>query len=551
MIKKINRFSFVVSGILTAAIMFLSADSLFAADEAYVMGYFTENPGYGEAQYSLHLAYSYDGLNYIPLNQNEPVAIPTLGSKGLRDPFILRKQDGNFVVLGTNMIGINMGANRSQFLHCWDSNDGLRTFINYRALKVNNTTTMHAWAPEAFWDPGRKQYAVIWAGNTDRNRLYVSYTADFITVSNVNSLTVFHDPGYDIYDGDMLMNNGTNYFYNANGTIHGWKGTSLDPKSFTNNYVPALKPSGASIEAPTVIKKIDDNIFWIWGDSYSPVNALFYVYQTDDIATNSWKLMDRRLFEGPPNGKHNTICKVSLQELNDLITKWGNPKWQRIKSYNLPERFIRHKNSTGVIDVSVVDPMADSKWKIVPGLADNNGISFESVSRPNYYLRHSNSAIVLNSNDNSTTFKSDATFYKTKGFADTSWVSFRAYAYTDRYIRHSSNTLRIDPISTNTEKQDATFKIFYEISSQQTSTSNALLAKQNALTNKPVTRSVANASVTFLGKSRVQIFDMSGKVLFNSTIKNPGTYQIKQFLPGSMSDQKVVLVKIRQVQDLK
>lgn len=430
-------------------------------DAAYVMGYFTESPNYSEARYALHLAYSYDGLNYVPLNQNTPVVTPTQGALGLRDPFILRKQDGTFVVIATNMKGIDMAGNLSKYIHVWDSTDGLRTFSNYRLLQVNNSTTMHAWAPEAFWDSSKSQYAVVWAGNTDRNRLYVSYTTDFKTVTDFNTLTVYHDPGYTIYDGDMLMYNGVNYFYNANGQIYGWKSNSLTPKSFTQ-YVPSLAPSGAAIEAPTLVQKLGANVFWLWGDSYAPYNALFYVWQTTDISTNSWKLLDRREYEGPPNGKHNTICKVTLAELDNLIAKWGNPMWQRIKSYSKPDSFIRHANNVGRIDVSVVDPMADSKWKVVPGLADSAGISFESVSRANYYLRNSNNSVVLNVSDNSAAFRESATFYRVEGLANTSWTSFRSYADPSRYIRQSSNVLKIDPIATDTDRQDATFKIFYE-----------------------------------------------------------------------------------------
>lgn len=431
------------------------------SDAAYVMGYFTESPNYSEARYALHLAYSYDGLNYVPLNQNNPVATPTQGALGLRDPFILRKQDGTFVVIATNMKGIDMAGNLSKTIHVWDSTDGLRTFSNYRMLQVNNSTTMHAWAPEAFWDAGKSQYAIVWAGNTDRNRLYVSYTTDFKTVTEVNTLTVFHDPGYTIYDGDMLMVNGTNYFYNANGRIYGWKSSSLTPKSFTQ-YVPSLVPTGAAIEAPTLVQKLGANVFWLWGDSYSPYNALFYVWQTTDIATNSWTLLDRRQFEGPPNGKHNTICKVTLAELDNLIAKWGNPNWQRIKSYAKPDSFIRHASNVGRIDVSVVDPMADSKWKVVPGLADATGVSFESVSRANYYLRNSNNAVVLSVSDNSAAFRESATFYRVKGLADASWTSFRAYSDANRYIRQSSNLLKLDPVSTDADRQDATFKILYD-----------------------------------------------------------------------------------------
>ena len=450
------------AGILVCALiltaLFISTGTAFAADEAYIMGYFAENGNYGAARYALHLAYSYDGLNFVPLNQNNAVAIPTLGNQGLRDPFILRKQDGNFVVIATDMKGIDMMGNRSKYLQCWDSNDGLQTFTNYRLLQVHNWSNTHAWAPEAFWDPNKKQYAVMWASNSS---IYVNYTTDFKTVTDVNNPTVFHNPGYMVYDGDMTTYNGMNYFYTANGAIHGWKSSSLNPGSFTSNYVPSLNPAGA-IEAPTVVQKIGTSTFWLWGDSYSPVNALFYVYQTNDISTDSWKVLDRRLYEGPPLGKHNTICKVSLAELDKIIKKWGNPNFQRIKSYSAPEKMIRHANNVGKIDTACLDPIVDSYWKVVSGLADSKGISFESVSKPGYYLRQSNSSIVLNSNDNSSTFKADATFYKVSGFADSSWTSFRSYVDPDKYLRQSNNNLRIDPISTATEKQDATFKIFYD-----------------------------------------------------------------------------------------
>ena len=61
---------------------------------------------------------------------------------------------------------------------------------------------------------------------------------------------------------------------------------------------------------------------------------------------------------------------------------------------------------------SIVSPMDDSKWKIVPGLADSAGISFQSVNYPTRYLRQSSYNIVLAANDDTFTFKADALFIK-------------------------------------------------------------------------------------------------------------------------------------------
>lgn len=450
---------------LLVTMFFIPVGAVSAADPytGYVMGYFKESPNGSQNKFALHLACGSDGLNWTPLNQNNSVATPTLGEKGLRDPFILRKQDGTFVIMATNMNGQDFGGNKSMYIHVWDSTDGLRTFTGYRLLQVHNSSTMHAWAPEAFYDSSRGQYAILWAGNTDRNRIYVSYTTDFVTVTNVNNLQVYFDPGVTAYDADVLAYNGSYYLYYANGKIHGYKSTSLNPGSFTNNYVHELL-AGSAIEAPTQVQKNDANIWWLWGDSYSPINAVFYCWQTSDISTNSWTLLNKRNYDAPVNAKHCTIAKLTAAEMTNLIAKWGNPAWNRLKSYNFPDRYVRHQNYVGRIDVSPMDPIDDSKWKIVPGLADATGVSFQSVNFPTYYLRQSSYNIVLNANDNSTTFKNDATFYKVNGFADSTWTSLKSYTYPTMYIRHYNYVLKLSTItssSSTTDKQDATFRIGY------------------------------------------------------------------------------------------
>ena len=95
----------VVLGSGAAGALVRPGAALAATYSGYAMVYFTESPSMTAADYNLHLAVSSDGLNWTPLNQNNPVATPTLGSTGLRDPFILRKQDGTFVVMATDLKG--------------------------------------------------------------------------------------------------------------------------------------------------------------------------------------------------------------------------------------------------------------------------------------------------------------------------------------------------------------------------------------------------------------------------------------------------------------
>jgi hypothetical protein len=160
------------------------------------------------ANYGLHLAVSADGLNWTPLNQNSPVVTPTAGTLGLRDPFILRKTDGTFVILATDLNGTDFTQN-NQFIHVWSSTD-LRTFTGYHRLKLHSLAT-HSWAPEAYWDAGRGQYAIIYsANNGSHDVIMVDYTTDFATATGRST---FFDPGYAAIDGDLASSGGVNYLY--------------------------------------------------------------------------------------------------------------------------------------------------------------------------------------------------------------------------------------------------------------------------------------------------------------------------------------------------
>ncbi|MCX5402390.1 glycoside hydrolase family 43 protein [Streptomyces sp. NBC_00102] len=443
-----------------AALVLLPAPRAQAAPVwgGYAMAYFTEsNQGAGN-NYGLHLAVSSDGLQWTPLNQNAPVVTPTAGTKGLRDPFILRKQDGTFTVLATDLNGTDWGET-NQYIHVWDSTD-LRSFTHYRRLKVHSLASTHAWAPEAFWDASRQSYAIIYsANNGTRDVIMATYTTDFVTLSAAQT---YFDPGFGIIDADAVTGvNGTNYlYYKRDNELYGAKSASLEPGSFDNaTYTGPIAHGGT--EAPVLVKSLSGNTWYLWGDTYTP-NGVFYAWQTGDLATGDWTPLDQRAYTQPLNSKHAGITPITTAELNGMKSTWGTPSWNRLKSYNHPDRYVRHSNFAGRIDPYPFDPYGDSQWKIVPGLADSSGVSFESVNYPGQFLRHSSYSIVLNTNDGSAVFAADATFYPTAGLGDASAVSYRSYNNPTRYIRHSDYRLRIDPLTSSspvTDRQDATFLV--------------------------------------------------------------------------------------------
>ncbi|WCN84449.1 glycoside hydrolase family 43 protein [Micromonospora sp. LH3U1] len=457
----LTRRAFTLGALSTAAattgVLSLPHAALAAANTAYVMAYFTETPQFQGADYGLHLAVSRDGLNWTPLNQNNPVVTPTAGQLGLRDPFVLRKQDGTFVVLATDLKGTNFGLN-SQYLHVWDSTD-LTSLTGYRRIRMHTLNT-HTWAPTAFWDAARGQYAIVYSANNGQDVFLVNYTSDFQTVS---SPQVFFSPGFGVLDGDVVVDGGTTYLYYknlGNGNLYGARSSTGAPNSFTT-YTSGLL-QGTGIEAPLLVKAIDGSGWRLWGDSYGPVNNDYYAWSTTTIGGNSWTPMNQRDYTPPMNAKHGSMVGITDAEYNGLIARWGTPNWVRLKSSNLPDRYVRHADNVARLDAYPFDPYQDQMWRMVPGLADSTGVSFQSVNYPGSYLRHYNYEVRLAANENTSVFRADATFYRTAGLADAAWTSFRSYNFPTRYLRHANYLLRIDPLSSSSsaaDRQDATFRI--------------------------------------------------------------------------------------------
>ncbi|WP_066365819.1 glycoside hydrolase family 43 protein [Herbidospora mongoliensis] len=454
--RQFGKATLTTAALTTAGVAGFSRPA-WAANTAYVFAYFTETPNQSASDYGLHLAVSRDGLNWSPLNQNNPVVTPTAGQLGLRDPQVFRKTDGTFVVIATDLKGTNFGS-VSQYLHVWDSVN-LTNFTGYRRLRMH-TTGSHTWAPTVFRDNSRGQYGIVYSYNTGgRDVFAVNYTADFQSVS---AQQTFFSPSFNVLDGDIVVDGATTYLYYKNlndGLLYGARSSTGQPNTFTT-YTSGLRQANA-IEAPLLLKT-NEGGWRLWGDSFSPVNNDYYLWTSSNIGANAWSAANQRDYTPPLNSKHGSIAGISDAEYNALVSRWGLPSWVRLKSYNFPDYFVRHANLAGRIDPYPFDPHQDQLWRMVPGLADSAGVSFESVNRPGNFLRHWDYVMRLDPNDGTATFRADATFYRVAGLADGNWSSFRSYNFPDRHLRHYAYLLRIDPVNASSsavDRQDATFRV--------------------------------------------------------------------------------------------
>jgi len=140
------------------------------------------------------------------------------------------------------------------------------------------------------------------------------------------------------------------------------------------------------------------------------------------------------------------------------------PKFRSFQAYKPQDYYMRHVGFLGRISPTKSDQdVKDAQFKIVPGLADKNCISFESTNIRDHYLKHAFFRIVLAKRLDEQKFREDATFcvvwglHKTKRSGADS-MSFRSFNFPNRYIRHRNFDLWLDPFEdTALFRDDATF----------------------------------------------------------------------------------------------
>jgi beta-xylosidase len=311
----------------------------------YAFAYFTNNTRAGEKIY-LAASNGNDALSWTELNNKQPILTSTQGTKGLRDPFVIRSHEGDTFYLLATDLSIGSGTSwgdsvrkGSLYLEIWESKD-LKTWSQQRHVKVSPNTAGNTWAPEAYYDSDLGQYVVFWAsslyaesdvnhtGSTYHRMLYVT-TRDFVTFSQP---TVWQDAGMSRIDSTVLKE-GTTYFRftkdeGASGTgcadIIQESSSSLRAPLTSWTRVAACigKNAGTSaVEGPTAFKSNPNDVrgqkFYLFVDEYS--GRGYIPLETADIAKPNWKVSAS--YKLPTSPRHGTVIPVTAKELAALTGK--------------------------------------------------------------------------------------------------------------------------------------------------------------------------------------------------------------------------------------
>lgn len=345
----------------------------------YLFAYF---PYAGVKDERIYFGISQDGLNFTALNDSKPVIESTLGTHGLRDPFIIRSHEGDkfyliatdLTVAGVTQDGVTYPGqgwdqnqtNGSQSIMVWESTD-LVNWSKQRMCKVAVDDAGCTWAPEAYWDDDTEQYVVFWASKLKtggKQRLYYATTRDFYTFSNAQ---VWFEEDGSVIDTTVIKVDDWYYRYTKNedgntntyGTpskrIYCEKSKSLTApaEDWELVYNNCLNVDGGQIEGGCIFeintedvenaKKIaalkgyelkGDRIFALIADA---TGKTIFPGLSDNITTGQFNVLGTEanasvngtpLYSMPePAASHGTIMPITSEEYDNLMKKYNSRKY--------------------------------------------------------------------------------------------------------------------------------------------------------------------------------------------------------------------------------
>ncbi|KAL9947786.1 hypothetical protein D7B24_007685 [Verticillium nonalfalfae] len=318
------------------------------AFEAYAFSYFTGSSLEGE---NIFFAASNgnDALSWQELNGGQPVLRSKYGTKGLRDPFIIRSPEGDTFYMIATDLSIGSGTSwdsavrqGSLYLEVWESND-LINWSEQRHILVSPETAGNTWAPEAFWDAESGSYAVFWAsslyaendpqhtGSTYHRMLY-SLTRDFVTFSEPK---IWQDAGDARIDTTVLQANGVLYrFTKDEGSATGCRDIIQETSDsllagmdgWTTQASCIGRDAGLSaVEGPTAFRSNPNDVngdkFYLFADEYG--GRGYIPLETTDLNNPDWKVSAS--YSLPTSPRHGTVIGVTAAEHQALVSALSNP----------------------------------------------------------------------------------------------------------------------------------------------------------------------------------------------------------------------------------
>ncbi|MGI5189306.1 alpha-L-arabinofuranosidase C-terminal domain-containing protein [Promicromonospora sp. CA-289599] len=325
---------------------------------AYFFPYFTgESTADGET-ISFAVSDGPDPLEWTTLNGGEPVLSSTLGTKGLRDPFLIRGGDGTYYLLATDLQiygGGNFGDAQetgSRSLMVWESTD-LVSWGEQREIELAPENAGNLWAPEAYWDEAAGEFVVYWASalypadvppaerdiRTSYQRMLYATTTDFETFSEPRPwIDEPQGDGLGMIDSTVQEEDGVYYRLTKDESYMGMRQESSTDLRRTQGVSDGdgwdlieervgfgqPNPWGGTFtggEGPTLFPSLTDDRWFLLQDQPSYHGGQGYMlFESDDLSSGEWTAnLDAIL---PASPRHGTVLPITAEERERLVAAY-------------------------------------------------------------------------------------------------------------------------------------------------------------------------------------------------------------------------------------
>ncbi len=311
--------------------------------EYYLFAYFNGNSQWQE---QICFALSTDGYNYTPLNNGSPIinSSDIALKEAVRDPHILRGEDGYFYMVVTDM--------RSS--QGWSSNDGMvllrsKDMVNWTHKAIDFPTRWphrfdrdaltQVWAPQTIYDPEEGKYMVYYAiGESGKNYItYYSYAnEDFTDLTEPQVL--YNHGGDNTIDADIVWHDGRYHmFFKTEGQGNGIQKATA--KTLRGEWTPEykyLQQTSVAVEGSGVFRLIDSDTWVLMYDCYT--SGMYEYCTSTDLSNFTKKCNSANTSIFTP--RHGTTIAITAEEAQRLVQKWPSEglsvnaaKWMDVTDY--------------------------------------------------------------------------------------------------------------------------------------------------------------------------------------------------------------------------
>ncbi len=298
----------------------------------YLFVHFTGEHKNGE---QIYFSISRDGLFWKDLNGAEPVLLSDTGTKGVRDPYIVRDPDrGRFYLIATDLrIEAHHDWKRAQYegsrdIIVWES-ENLVQWSKARRCRAGADGAGCVWAPEAVYDEKKKQFFVFFASMIQlpgekeaKQRIYAVYTKDFREFS---APSVYIEKKQHVIDTTIVHADGMYYRFSKDeetSRILMEKSSELEGtfEKVLSRQLDSLK----GVEGPECYLLPDGKTWCLMLDRFAEGKG-YLPLLSEDLSSGEFRILsDGQYGMGRTQKRHGGILKLSSEEYERLEQAYGS-----------------------------------------------------------------------------------------------------------------------------------------------------------------------------------------------------------------------------------